>query len=85
MKEKKKNTRCRVLNSAAEPPRHFQDKGGETAKRSSTVSLVLPPFSLFSASLRSLLSLLSTVRLNLFCKEVGNTCISHAYSVSVLN
>ena len=84
MKEKK-NTRCRVLNSAAEPPRHCQDKGSETAKRSSTVSLVLPPLSLFSASLRSLLSLLSTVRLNLFCKEVGNTCISHASSVSVLN
>ena len=69
------------LNGAAEPPRHCRGKGGETVEGSSAVALILPPLSLFSVGQRSLLSI---VLLNLFCGEVGNTCISDAYFVSVL-
>ena len=71
------------LNGAAEPPRHCRDKGGETVEGSSAVALILPPLSLslLSACQRPLLSI---VLLNLFCEEMGNTCISRAYSVTVL-
>ena len=82
LKEKKKPG-AGFLNGAAEPPRHCRGKGGETVEGSSAVALILPPLSLslLSACQRSLLSI---VLLNLFCEEVGNTCISHAYYVGVL-
>ena len=46
MKGKKKIPGAGFLNSAAEPPRHCRDKGGEMVEGSSVVALILPPLSL---------------------------------------
>ena len=46
MKGKKKIPGAGFLNSAAEPPRHCRDKGGEMVEGSPVVALILPPLSL---------------------------------------
>ena len=78
--EKKKIPGAGFLNSAAELPRHYRDKGSETVEGSSVVALILSPLSLLSAGQRSLLSIVLLTIL----WEVGNTWTSCAYYVSVL-
>ena len=57
MKGKKKIPSAGFLNSAAEPPRHCQDKDSETEEGSSAMALILPPLSLSFLPVRGLSSL----------------------------
>ena len=78
MKGKKKIPGAGFLNSAAEPPRHCRDKGGEMVEGSSVVALILPPLSLslsLSLDQRSFLSIMLLTILRGSGEQVHLMCL----------